>query len=271
MRALSALLPHEDIVYFGDTARVPYGTRSRDTIEKYLRQDIAFLRTFDIGLLVVACGTASTACLPELNAEYPFPLLGVVEPAAARAAAVTRNKKVGLIATSATVASGAYEAAVLALDPAVTVIARACPLLVPLVENGRGWKGDPVAEIVAREYLQPLIAAGVDTLILGCTHYPLLFGLIGEIMGPDVTLVDSGEAVARAAAEIVNAERGTRNAESAHLNAERGTQNVELAPTAHSRRYFVSDCPDGFAKNAELFLGRPLDGPMQKVDIEAYA
>jgi len=256
VRALDALLPGEELVFFGDTARLPYGTRSHGTIRKYLRQDIAFLRTFDIKMLVVACGTASTACLPALCAEYPFPLLGVVEPSAAAAAAATRNKRVGLLATLATVASGVYETTVNAIDPDVTVIPQACPLLVPLVENGRGQKGDAVAEIIVREYLQPLIEAEADTLILGCTHYPLLSGLIRDILGDGVTLIDSGEAVAQAAAA---------------LNSDLKTQASEFAPKAPKRRYFVSDYPEGYALNAALFLGRPLDGPLQKVDIEGYA
>ncbi len=254
MRALTALLPEEDIVYFGDTARVPYGTRSKEIIFKYLRQDIAFLRSFDVKALVIACGTASTAGLPALHAEYEFPLLGVVEPAVEAAVAATKNRRVGLIATPAAVYSGAYEAALSARDAHVFVTSQACPLLVPLVENGRGFPGDIVAETVLEEYLAPLKAAGVDTLILGCTHYPLLAALIARCMGPAVTLVDSGEEVAR---ETVRRLSGTDSL------CRRGE------PGRH--RYFVSDSPPAFAKNAALFLGHPLDGELETMDIESYA
>ncbi|MDR3207866.1 MAG: glutamate racemase [Oscillospiraceae bacterium] len=252
VRALDALLPYEDIVYFGDTARVPYGTRSREIILKYLRQDVAFLGSFGVKLLVVACGTASTAGLSALDGAYEFPLLGVVEPAVRAAAEASRNRKVGLIATPAAVASGAYEAALKARAPDIQVTAAACPLLVPLVENGRARRGDVVAETVCREYLRPLQDAGVDTLILGCTHYPLLSGVFRDIMGAHVLLIDAGEAVARAAAAHLR--------ESAALSAD----------TARGvRRYFVSDSPPGFAATAALLLGRPLDGPVEKADVES--
>ena len=143
-----------------------------------------FLRTFDIKAILVACGTVSTTALPQLRRESDIPILGVVEPACRRAAAVTRNKRVGLIATAASVRSGAYQRILQELDPDVAVTARACPLFVPLVENGRFRRGDPVIETVAREYLEPLRQEGLDTLILGCTHYPLLTDIIGDIMVP---------------------------------------------------------------------------------------
>jgi glutamate racemase len=251
VRALDALLPYEDVVYLGDTARVPYGTRSRDIILKYLRQDIAFLRGFEVKLLMVACGTASTAGLPALEGAYAFPLLGVVEPAVRAAAEATRCRRVGLIATPAAVASGAYEAALRARAPDIQVTAAACPLLVPLVENGRVRPGDAVTETVTREYLRPLQEAGVDTLILGCTHYPLLSGIIGEVMGAHVTLIDAGERVAHAAAARL------RETSALSDRAERGV-----------RRYFVSDSPPGFAATAALLLGRPLDGTAEKVELE---
>ena len=198
VREIRSILPFENIIYFGDTSRVPYGGRSREILLKYARQDVHFLRSFDIKALLVACGTVSTTSLPQLQAESAdLPILGVVEPACRRALAATRNKRVGLIATAASVRSGAYERTLAAMDGDVTVIARACPLFVPLVENGRYRVGDCVIETVAREYLEPLKAEGIDTLIMGCTHYPLLEEVVAQVMGPGVTLVDSGAQAAR--------------------------------------------------------------------------
>lgn len=172
VRELRKLLPSENIIYFGDTSRVPYGGRSPEILLKYARQDVHFLRSFDIKAILVACGTVSTTCLPILRRENDLPILGVVEPACRRAVQVTKTRRVGLIATAASVRSGAYEKCIGGLDPAVEVIAKACPLFVPLVENGRYRPGDTVIETVAREYLEPLRQTGIDTLILGCTHYP---------------------------------------------------------------------------------------------------
>ena len=186
------ILPSENIIYFGDTSRVPYGGRSKEILLKYARQDVAFLRSFDIKAIVVACGTVSTTALPALRQENDLPLLGVVEPACCLAAKLTRSKKIGMIATAASVRSGTYEAVIRGLDPEIQVLSCACPLFVPLVENGRYRRGDAVIETVAREYLEPLKAAGIDTLILGCTHYPLLTDVISDIMGDDVTLINAG-------------------------------------------------------------------------------
>ena len=184
VRELAAQMPNETLIYFGDTGRVPYGGRSRDTIIRYARQDVAFLRTFDLKAVVVACGTVSATALPQLQAEQDIPVFGVVEPTARQAAEETRNQKIGLIATRATIRTGAYERAIARLDPAAAVYPLACPLFVPLVENGRTQPGDVVIETVAAEYLAPLKEAGVDTLVLGCTHYPLLREVIGGFMGP---------------------------------------------------------------------------------------
>ena len=197
VREIRSILPSENIIYFGDTSRVPYGGRSPEILLKYARQDVHFLRSFDIKALLVACGTVSTNALPTLVRENDLPLLGVVEPACLRALEVSRNRRVGLIATAASVRSGAYERTIAAMDSGVTVVSRACPLFVPLVENGRFRPGDSVIETVAREYLEPLRAEGIDTLILGCTHYPLLEDVIASVMGTDVTLVDSGAQAAR--------------------------------------------------------------------------
>ncbi|MDR0380776.1 MAG: glutamate racemase [Oscillospiraceae bacterium] len=252
VRELTRLLPREEIVYFGDTARVPYGTRSRETILSYMRQDIAFLMTFDIKALVVACGTASTAGLPLLERDYDFPVVGVVEPAARAAAAATRNGRVGLIGTEAAVGSGAYERALRQIAPGLSVRAQACPLLVPLVENGRGRRGDRVAELVVAEYTDPLRAAGIDTLILGCTHYPLLRDIIADAMGSGVALIDAGREVARRVSEIL---------------AEGDALAGRAAPGPG--RYFVSDSVEGFARRAALFCPEAINGRVEKVEIDS--
>ena len=253
VRELSRLLPGEDIIYFGDTGRVPYGSRSRETIIKYARQDVAFLSTFDLKAIVIACGTVSTTAMEVLAAENRIPVLGVVEPAAAAAAQATRNGKIGLIGTEASIRSGAYEQALAQLRPQAQVFSLACPLFVPLVENGRFRPGDKVTELVVEEYLSGLRQAGVDTLVLGCTHYPLLRPVIGAFMGPDVTLIDVGAQCARRLKQLLQACGGLNGC------AERG-----------SRRYFVSDTVDGFARLASLFLGEDVTGEVAQVDITAF-
>ena len=252
VRELRKLLPSENIIYFGDTSRVPYGGRSPEILLKYARQDVHFLRSFDIKAILVACGTVSTTCLPILRRENDLPILGVVEPACRRAVQVTKTRRVGLIATAASVRSGAYQRILQELDPDVAVTARACPLFVPLVENGRFRRGDPVIETVAREYLEPLRDTGIDTLIMGCTHYPLLAEIIGRIMGPAVTLVDAGAEVARALkGELTDRE----------LLADRPCGEATL---------YASDRPEDFGLLAATFLGQPLSGAVRAVDIEQY-
>ena len=201
----------------------------------------------------MACGTVSTNALPVLAAESDIPILGVVEPACAAAAAATRNRKVGLIATSASVRSGAYERTLAAMDSTITVYAGACPLFVPLVENGRFRPGDAVIETVAREYLTPLKETGIDTLMLGCTHYPLLMEIIGEIMGPEVTLINAG-------AEAARALRG--ELEARDMLAQRPQGETTL---------YASDSPADFAALAGQFLCRPIGkDAVGLVDIERY-
>ena len=252
VREIRSILPSENIIYFGDTSRVPYGGRSAEILLRYARQDVRFLRTFDVKALLVACGTVSTNALPVLAAESDIPILGVVEPACAAAAQVTRNKKVGLIATAASVRSGAYERCLSALDGDIQVYAKACPLFVPLVENGRFRPGDTVIETVAAEYLAPLRATGIDTLILGCTHYPLLSEIIASIMGSGVTLVDSGAAAAQAL---------RRELDGRGLLSQRAQSELTL---------YASDRPEDFGVLAGQFLRRPLEDAVQHVDIERY-
>lgn len=193
--ALMRRLPGESILYLGDTARLPYGTKSAETVRRYTARNVAFLRGRDVKAVVVACNTASALGLDGLEADVP--LWGVIEPGA-RAALAAGGGHIGVLATESTIRSGAYEAALGQLDPAVEVTSQACGLFVPLVEEG--WSNDPVAETVARRYLAPLEAVGVDTLILGCTHYPMLAPTIASVVGPGVTLVDSAETVAEAVA-----------------------------------------------------------------------
>ena len=248
VRRLHEILPGEDIIYFGDTGRVPYGTRSAETILKYTRQDVKFLRKFDIKAIVVACNTVSATALDTVAAETDVPMIGVVWPACAAARAATRTGRIGVIGTPATVRSGVYDRMLKAADPNLAVFMQACPLLVPLAENGRVHPGDIVAETVVREYLAPIKAQDVDTLILACTHYPLLSAVIAAEMGPSVTLIDSGAA----AAESV---RGM------------------LVPAGRHKgktRYFVSDDPAGFNALAPGFLNGTLDFPAEQVDIDAY-
>ena len=253
VRELARLMPEEDLIYFGDTGRVPYGGRSRDTITTYARQDVRFLRSFDPKAIVIACGTVSTTALDVLRRENDIPVFGVVGPAVRAAARQAKSGPVGLIGTRATIRSGAYERALAKLRPELQVRAEACPLFVPLVENGRFRPGDPVIETVAAEYLTPMKEAGVDTLILGCTHYPLLREVIGAYMGPQVALVDVGAQCAHWVAQRLDRE-GLR------------TDRAE----AGSHRYFVSDSTEDFADLASIFLGEDVSGHVENIDITLY-
>lgn len=242
--ALRRRLPGESILYLGDTARLPYGTKSPQTVTEYTRNNLAFLRRRGVKALVVACNTASALALPHLRTDLPT--WGVVEPGARAAAAATAGC-VGVIATESTVRSGAYARALAAIDPELQVISRACPLFVPLVEEG--WHDDPVTEQVARRYLAPLLDAGVDTLVLGCTHYPLLRPLLQRVVGEAVRLVDSAESVAEeVAADLAEAS----------LLVPPGT------PVEH--HLYVTDASSGFA----TFAHRILDDeeiPLELVEI----
>lgn len=253
VRELIRRLPGEDVVYFGDTGRVPYGSRGADTILKYARQDVAFLRTFDLKAIVIACGTVSTIALETLARENPLPVIGVVEPAARAAVAVTRNGRIGLVGTKATIASGAYERTLRQLMPQAEVTARACPLFVPLVENGRFQKGDPLVELVVEEYIAPFRAAGVDTLVLGCTHYPLLWDAISAYLGPQVRLISSGAACVDTVARLLE-ERDMKN------NRTQGGQH----------RYFASDSAQDFGALASIFLGEDIQNHAEQIAIENY-
>ena len=249
VRELQRVLPNENIVYFGDTGRVPYGSRSDETILKYTQDDIHFLQTFDIKLIIAACGTASTVALPHIKSDIP--LIGVIQPAVNRAATLTRNGKIGVIGTQGTIASQKYEAYIHSINPDLAVYSAACPLFVPLVETG--WLTGEVARLTAETYLAPLKKAGVDTLILGCTHYPLLRETISAVMGPTVVLVDPG-------------------AETALFAKTRLETAGQLAdtPLQEQYRYFVSDSVRNFSEIAGIFLHTDIGHLVQQVDIEKY-
>lgn len=247
VRELMQILPGENVVYFGDTARVPYGTRSHDTIRKFAVQDLRFLLEQDLKAVLVACGTVSSVALPELQRMTDVPVIGVVQPTASAACKATENKKIGILGTSATVKSESYQSAIAAIDPTVTVIATACPLFVPLVENG--YLDGQITELAAREYIKPLQDAGVDTVILGCTHYPLLKPVLSKLFGDGVTLIDSGREAALELAEVLR-------------------QTGQLSQKAEgNRRYFVSDEVSNFSHIAGMFLDRSIDGQVEKVTI----
>lgn len=251
-RQLRRIMPSENIIYFGDTARVPYGGRSRDTLLKYARQDMRFLREFDLKAVVIACGTVSSNCLTELQQENDLPIIGVVEPAVEAAVSATKNGRIGMVATRASVFSGAYERCFHEIAPEVQVFSRACPLFVPLVEEGRCSVGDIVIETVAEDYLRELRELRIDTLVLGCTHYPLIAEVIQKVIGEEVTLIDAG-------AESAKATRA--------LLAERG----QLSDGGQGEsRYFTSDQVNGFERLASLFLGEDITGRVQKIDISRY-
>jgi glutamate racemase len=234
-RAVLDALPHADTVYLGDTARVPYGTKSADTVTQYSLRNARFLARHGIDLLVVACNTASAVALPALRGALEVPVVGVVEPGARVAARASRSGRIGVIGTQGTVASGAYQAAIRRERPGAEVVARACPLFVPLAEEGWVDPADEVVQGVVRRYLAPIREAGVDTLVLGCTHYPLLEAAIAAEL-PEVVLVDSARAVA---AEVRERFGGGGGRDADH-------------------RFFVTDAPEKFLAVAGRFLGRPV-------------
>jgi glutamate racemase len=251
-RALHDRLPNERFVYLGDTARVPYGTKSLATVERYALENARFLEARGIKLLVVACNTASALALPAIRAGVNVPVVGVIEPGARAVVKESNGKRVGVIATEATVQSGAYRREIERLAPQTEVVERACPLFVALAEEG--WAESDVARTVAKEYLSEFQNGAVDALVLGCTHYPILRHVIQETVGAEVKLIDSGEATARAVEELLERENLRRAIDTAtgRLFAER----------ARARRlcddldnFYVTDAADRFARVAERFLG----------------
>ena len=240
VRELFRQLPHESVLYFGDTARLPYGNKSKETVTRFSVEIASFLVRQNVKCLVVACNTASSHALDTLRARFDLPVIGVIEPAARAAVAVSPRGRIGVIGTLATVGSGAFAHEIDKLAPGAVPIQRACPLFVPLVEEG--WLDHPVTRQVAEEYLTELRHAQLESLVLGCTHYPLLRPLLADLMGPGVALIDSGAEAARATAALLAARGQFADAREPH------------------HRFFLSDEPRrrSFAHVAESFLSRPL-------------
>lgn len=250
VRTLENILPNEKIVYFGDTGRVPYGTKSKDTIVKYALQDMRFLLSHPIDAVLVACGTVSSTAIEILRENTDLPVLGVVDPSAKAAANATKNGIVGVIGTGVTIASGSFEKALKEIDPSIKTKATACPLFVPLVENGFITMEDEVTLKVAKDYLGDIKESGADTLILGCTHFPIIADIIASVL-PGVTLINSGAEAAKAVRDAMQKDSLLRN-------------------DGGGCEFFVSDEPYGFERVAKMFLGRDVSGKVKKIDIERY-
>lgn len=251
VRELTELLPFENIIYFGDTARIPYGTRSKETILKYAAQDIAFLKKHNVKMIIAACGTVSS-CLGGKNPTKDMPFTDVLLPAAQAACGATRTGRIGVIGTTATIKSGSYGRAMRTIRSDTFIVGNACPLLVPLVENDFVGMNNKVARMVLEGYLAPIIAEKVDTLILGCTHYPLLEDIIGDIMGDAITLISPGKEAAKQAAAFLTSKE--------LLHDESGENG--------SCEFYVSDSIEMFEESAKIYLGKKLTGQVQKIDIE---
>ncbi|MCI6869020.1 MAG: glutamate racemase [Lachnospiraceae bacterium] len=252
-REIMRNLPNERIVYFGDTARVPYGSKSKDTIIRYAKQIIRFLRTQDVKAIVIACNTASALALEEVEKELDIPIIGVVEPGARVAAATTKNGKIGVIGTESTINSHMYPQLIKEYRPDVTVFGKACPLFCPLVEEG--WLKDPVTEEVAKRYLKDLLKEDIDTLILGCTHYPLLRSLLSGLVGDQIQLVNPAYETAKELERL--------------LKKENLANEGEKAPGKEPYRFFVSDAADKFKNFANSILPYDIE-TTRKINIEEY-
>jgi len=239
-RAVERRLPNESLIYLGDTARIPYGVRSAATVERYALECASFVQSKGVKAIVIACNTASALAANYLRSKCSVPVIGVIRPGSRRAVEQTRNGHIGVIATESTVASGAYQRAMLAIRSGLEITSRACPLFVPLAEEG--WLNHPVTLQVAEEYLSELRSSRVDTLVLGCTHYPILRPVIERTLGDQIKYVDSGEAVAETLAQMLQEQS---------LVCESGQPRTE--------EFYVTDSAARFRRVAELFLGRPLD------------
>ena len=246
VKEIMRVLPCEDIIYFGDTGRVPYGSRSKDTITKYTKQDINFLKSFDIKIILAACGTASSVALPNIK-ESNIKVVGVVEPAAKAAVNSTKNKKIAVLGTKGTIKSGAYEKVVKSIMPEAEIVSVACPLFVPLVENG--YSEMEATYLVAKDYLEEVIKSEADTVILGCTHYPMLEKVIAKVLGDKVTLINVGKAAADYLKELLE---------------QTDALSGEKEP---SYEFYASDCDSGFDELAGMFLNRDISD-LKSVDID---
>ncbi len=249
VKELIRRLPNESIIYLGDTARVPYGTKSSRTVTTYSHSNAKFLVSKGIKLLIAACNTASSVSIPSLNRDLDIPVIGVIEPGARKAATVTKTKKVGVIGTPSTINSDAYKSALESIAPGIEVLSKACPLFVALADEGR-VEGE-ISELIAEEYLKNLKHSGIDALVLGCTHYPLLKPVIRKIMGKDIILVDSAEETAIETSKVLN--------EGNMLNND---------PKQTQKKYYLTDVSDTFLSVAENFLGEEIE-KIEMVDITA--
>lgn len=236
LKEIAAKLPLENTIYLGDTARVPYGIRSAETVTRYSFENTQFLLSQDIKMLVVACNTATAVSLDAVKREFPLPIIGVLEPGARVAVAATKTRKIAVIGTEATIKSGAYEKAIKWVAPDIEVTSLACPLFVPLVEEG--WTDNDVAQLVVAKYLAPLRGTDIDVLVLGCTHYPLLKMVISEVVAPEITLIDSATETAKEVAEVLEKLKWQRK-----------------GPGQGIRKYYVTDTPARFEKIGIRFLG----------------
>ncbi len=250
VKELIKVLPQENIIYFGDTARVPYGTRSDSTIKMYARQDARFLLSKGVKLIIAACGTVSSVAT-ELYDSLPVPFTGVVVPTATAAVRATRNGKIGIIGTPATVNSCSYKTEILRQDSRIQVFQQACPLFVPLVENGFIAADDAIVQLVVERYLAEMKSEGIDTLILGCTHFPIIAQAISDYLGRNVVLIDSGKETALYAANILSSQ-----------------SLLNTSHTLGSCTYYVSDTVEGFRKTADVFLGRSVEDTAIHISID---
>lgn len=249
VRALVDLLPNEDIVYFGDTGRVPYGSRSPEVIRKYAKQDIDFLLSKQVKMVIAACGTVSSVA-SDIGNSVEVPFLEVVSPAAEFAAKQTKNGRVGIIGTNATIRSRSYERLLNKINPDISVFAKGCPLFVPVVEEGFATENDAIALETAKHYLSSFKEDGIDTLILGCTHFPILKPIIAKVLGNGVNLVDIGTTTALAAKEFLE-------------------RNDMLSQNNEGKNcFYVSDRTEGFSNVASRFLGRSIDGEIERISLE---
>ena len=252
VKQLRDIMPHENIVYFGDTGRVPYGNRSVETIKRYASQDARFLLSNNVKMVIAACGTVSSTAT-ELGDLLPVPYVNVIAPTAKAAVEATKNGRIGVIGTRATIAAGAYKKEIEKLDGSMKVFQKDCPLFVPIVEEGFFGADDPIAALTVKRYLGVLKEQNVDTIILGCTHYPLLKAVIGEYVGQDVKLIDSGKETARYASKVL---------------AEKSLLNTSEEPGQCD--FFVSDRTEGFSRSASVFLHSDIGENVSRVDIHNY-
>ena len=250
VKELHKILPNENIVYLGDTGRVPYGSRSRETIIKYAMEDIAFLKSRDVKMIVAACGTVSSTLPREISDHLGVPYADVVRPSAQEACRLTKQGRVGVVGTSASIRSNSYGRTISSLRPEVQVFGNACPLLVHVVENGLVQPDNQIARLSVEMYLKPLIEEKIDTLILGCTHYPILYDVFDDLLNHEVALIDPGKCTARYVKDVLTAQGML-------------SDRKELGSTD----YNVTDQVSGFEQTASLFLGEPVNGSLKRVEL----